>query len=132
MTERMAPPWRRGMVPALLLVLGAAVVIATWIGGQHSLALVLAAFYLICFAVAWVWAGRGGDVAALLRSSGDERQRQLDVRATAFAGVISLLFCLGGTVVDLARGGTGNPWASICAVGGASYALSLAYLRRRG
>jgi hypothetical protein len=36
-------------------------------------------------------------------------------------------------VVDLARGGSGNPWAALtCAVGGLAYVAALAILGRRG
>jgi hypothetical protein len=54
----------------------------------------------------------------------------IDLRATAIAGLATLAFCLGGAIIDLARGGTGNPWALICAVGGLAYIVAVAILRR--
>jgi hypothetical protein len=122
---------RRWATTATLAVLGAAVTLATWAGGEPYLAAMLAGFYVLCCGLAYLWSRGSGDVAALLRFSGDERQRQMDLRATAIAGLVTLAFCLGGTVVDLARGGTGNPWALICAVGGLSYVVALAIVRRR-
>jgi hypothetical protein len=116
---------------AFLLVPGAALAVAAWIGGEPYLAVLLFPFFLLCSVVMYLWSGRGGDVAALLRVQGDERQKLIDLRATAVAAGAVLVFCLGGMVVALARGGTGNPWALICAVGGVSYAVALAVIRRR-
>jgi hypothetical protein len=122
---------RRWASTALLAILGAAITAASWIGGEHSLALILGIFYVVCCAATYLWSRGGGDVAAILRLEGDERQRLMDTRATAMAGIATLAFCLAGVVVDLARGGTGNPWALICAVGGVSYTVALAALRVR-
>jgi hypothetical protein len=123
---------QRTATVAVLAVGGGAVTVGTWLGGQHGLAVGLGLFYLICMVIAYLWAGGDGDVAAILRVSGDERQRALDLRATAISGLAMGLFCIGGLVVDLARGGSGNPWALVCAVGGLSYAVALAGFRRRG
>jgi hypothetical protein len=121
---------RRWASTALLAVLGAAVSVATWLGGEHGFAVGLGVFYLLCCVGAFWWSGGTGDVAALLRLSGDERQRLLDMKATAAAGLVTFAFCLGGTVVDLAQGGSGNPWALILAVGGGAYVAALAVVRR--
>lgn len=128
---RRAPATRRLASTAILGVLGGAIAIATWVGGEPYLAIMLGIFYVVCCAAAYVWSRGGGDVAAILRLDGDERQRLIDIRATALAGLATLMFCVGGVIVDLARGGTGNPWALICAVGGISYTVALAVLRKR-
>jgi hypothetical protein len=116
---------------ATLAVLGGAISIASWIGGEHTLALGLAVFYVFGCVGSYLWSRGRGDVAAIMRLSGDERQRLIDIRATAIAALATLAFCLGGAVVDLARGGTGSPWTLICGVGGASYAVAVAVLVRR-
>jgi hypothetical protein len=115
----------------VLAVLGGAITVASWVGGEHSLAIMLGIFYVVCCVGSYLWSRGHGDVAAIMRLSGDERQRLIDVRATAIAGIASLAFCIGGAVVDLARGGTGNPWILICAVGGVTYAVAVAVLVRR-
>jgi hypothetical protein len=122
---------RRWVSTGLLAVLGAAITLATWIGGEPYLALILGGFYLLCCVASYLWSRGSGDVAAIIRFSGDERQRLIDMRATAVAGLATLGFCIGGAVVDLARGGTGNPWALICAVGGVAYVAAVAIFRRR-
>jgi hypothetical protein len=116
---------------AFLLMPGAALAVAAWIGGEPYLAVMVFALFLVCSVVMYLWSGRGGDVAALLRVQGDERQKLIDLRATAVAAGTVLVFCLAGMVVDLARGGAGNPWALICAVGGVSYSVALAVIRHR-
>lgn len=116
----------------VLAVLGAAITGATWLGGEPDLALVLGIFYVLSCGASYLWSRGGGDVAAIIRLQGDERQQSLDMRATAAAGLVTLGFCVGGAVVNLAQGGTGSPWALILAVGGVSYTAALAVLRRRG
>jgi hypothetical protein len=122
---------RRWATTATLAAGGAAVTLAAWVGGEPYLAVALAVIYVGCCGVAFLWSRGSGDVAALIRLTGDERQRLIDLRATAVAGLATLAFCLGGAIVDLARGGTGNPWALICAIGGLAYVVTLAILRRR-
>lgn len=122
---------RRWATTGLLAVLGAAITIASWVGGEHSLAIMLGIFYVACCGASYLWSRGSGDTAAILRLEGDERQRLIDTRATAMAGLATLAFCIGGVIVDLARGGTGNPWALICAVGGVSYTVALTVLRVR-
>ncbi|MCK9877492.1 hypothetical protein MXD61_15115 [Frankia sp. AgPm24] len=116
---------------AVLLLGGGAITLGAWLGGDRDLALVLAVFYVVIGVVAFVVAGGRSDVAALLRVAGDERQRSLDLRATALSALAMETFCVGGLVVDLARGGSGYPWALVCAVGGVSYAIALAVVRTR-
>ena len=122
---------KRLLGTAALLVPGGAIAVATWVGGQHGWAVGIGIFYAICSLVVYVWSGQRGDVAALLRVDGDERQRQLDLGAMAIAGLAMTLCCIVGVIVDLARGGSGGPWAALCAVGGITYAIALAVIRRR-
>ena len=130
-TTTMSQTSKRLLGTTTLVVLGGAITVGTWVGGQHGLALSIGIFYAVACGVVYVWSGRRGDVAALLRIDGDERQRQLDIGATAIAGLAMTLCCIAGAVVDLARGGSGGPWVVICAVGGVTYAIALATIRYR-
>jgi hypothetical protein len=121
-------PWA---ATAVLAVFGGAITVASWVGGEHGLALGLGIFYVVSCVAAYLWSRGRGDVAAIMRLSGDERQRLMDTKATAVAGLATMLFCLGGAVFDLARGGDGTPWTLICGVGGATYAVALGLLVRR-
>jgi hypothetical protein len=89
------------------------------------------AAYAILAAGAYLWAGRSGDVAALLRGNGDERQRGLDRNATAVTALVLIAVAVIGALISLGR--TGNPgiYGEFCAIAAASYAVTLLVLRRR-
>jgi hypothetical protein len=131
MTAPTARTRRIVLTGGFLFLPGTATAVAAWIGGAPWLALCLLSFYLVGSLIMYLWSGRGGDVAAIMRVQGDERQKMIDSQATVVAAGAVLTFCLAGMMVDLAGGGTGNPWALICAVGGASYAVALAVIRLR-
>jgi hypothetical protein len=113
-------------------VAGGALAAATWVGGEHGLALGLVAFYVVVSAVAFFWSGREGDVAAIMRVGGDERQRRLDMDATAYAGLAMATAAIIGAIISSARHhGDIGQYGVICVVGGVSYVVSLAVLKRR-
>ena len=122
---------RRAGSAWVLVVLGGAIAVAAWLGGQQDLALELAVFYVGAAAVVWHWAGRRGDVAAILGGAGDERQRAIDLRATALSGLAMGLFSLAAGIVSLARTGDAGAWGTLCLVGGLAYAVALVVLRAR-
>jgi hypothetical protein len=123
----------RGATAAVLLVGGGALAAGVWLGGDPALALGLVGFYLIAALVAYLWAGRDSDVAAIMRLGGDERQRGMDRDATAAAGAAMVVAAVVGAVVEAARH-HGNPGAYgvMCVVGGTAYIASLLFYRRRG
>jgi hypothetical protein len=122
----------RGATAAVLVVGGGALAAATWVGGEHGLALGLVAFYAVVGVAAWFWSGRDSDVAAILRVGGDERQRRLDLTATAYAGIAMTVAAIVGAIVSAARHhGDIGQYGVICVVGGLAYILSLAVLKRR-
>lgn len=121
----------RGATAAVLVVGGGALAVASWIGGDHGLAVGLVVFYVVAAGIAYVWSGGQGDVAAIMRVGGDERQRGLDRDATAIAGMAVSLAALSGAVIQTARDLDPGPYGVMCAVGGVSYTVSLLVLRRR-
>src|SRR5580704_10675608 len=76
----------RSATAVALVVGGGALTVGTWLGGQHALAVGLVAFYAVTSVVAYLWAGGQGDVAAIMRAGGDERQRSLDRDAASITG----------------------------------------------
>jgi hypothetical protein len=122
---------RRAITAAVLLVGGGAISVGVWASGDHGFAVALGIFYVLMAGLAYLWSAGKGDVAAILRVGGDERQRMMDQRATAVAGVAVLLACFVGAVVDLARGGDGNPFAWLLALAGGTYVVALAWIKRR-
>jgi hypothetical protein len=121
----------RAASAAVLVVGGGALAAASWIGGDHGLAVGLVVFYVIAAGIAFWWAGRDGDVAAIMRVGGDERQRGIDRDATAFAGLAVSAAAITGLVVQTARGSNPGPYGVMCLVGGIAYTVSLIIIRRR-
>ena len=117
---------RRGTTLVALAVGGAAVAVATWVGGSPAWALGMAVAYLVVAALTYLWAGRAGGAAAVLRAEPDERQRGLDRDATALTGVA---MALAGAIVSIGRSGNPGAYGVMCVVGGSAYAISLAMLR---
>jgi hypothetical protein len=123
----------RGATVAVLVVGGGGVAAATWVGGDHGLAVGLIVFYAVAAVAAYIWSGREGDVSAIMRAGGDERQRRLDRDATAVAGLAMSAAAIIGAIVSAARNhGDIGGYGVICVVGGVSYVVSLLVLKRRG
>jgi hypothetical protein len=115
-----------------MLAGGTAMTAATAAGGGAAPLVAGLASITVAFTAVFWWMGRGtGDLAALAANRPDERQRLLDLKASALAGLAVGLFCLAAAVVNLARGGNGNPWAGLDAIFGAVYLVSFLVLRRR-
>jgi hypothetical protein len=126
-----APGGFRAAAAAVLLVGGVGVAAATWVGGDHGWAIGATIAYLVLAGAVYQWAGRSGDIAALLRAGGDERQRGLDRDATAITALVLIGVALIGALISLGR--TGNPgvYGEFCLIAGIAYTGSLTVLHRR-
>jgi pimeloyl-ACP methyl ester carboxylesterase len=62
----------------------------------------------------------------------DERFAQIDLRATAVAGLSLIITLIVSWLVEIARGHSGSPYYWLCAIGGLAYALAIAFFRWRG
>lgn len=115
-----------------VLAVGLVVAGAAWTGSGPGTGLVLAVVFLLGALGLVLWSSRGdSDLAALVGGTGDERQRALDVRATAVAGLAMGAFSVAMALAALARGDD-NPWLLVCLVGAVAYAVALGLLRARG
>ena len=77
--------------------------------------------------------GGGSETIGGLRGDGrDERFRQMDVRAIAFAGSILIAVILITFLVELARGNDGAPYNWLGAITAIAYLAAIATLRARG
>ena len=121
----------RGVTAAVLIVGGGALAAATWASGDHGLAVGLVVFYVVAAGVAYLWSGGKGDVAAIMRVGGDERQKGIDRDATAITGMAMSLAALVGAIVETARNGDPGAFGVMCVVGGFSYVVALIALRHR-
>jgi hypothetical protein len=121
----------RRALSAIVLAAGSlALSAAIWASGSHGFALGVLVFYVVATIVAYRWAGGRGDVAAILSSGGDERQRGLERDATAITGLSMTLVALAGAIVSVARTGNAGDFGVVCLVGGATYAVALSVLQR--
>lgn len=122
----------RGASAAVLLIGGGAVAAAVWIGGDPGLAAVILGIYGVLGIGAFIWSGGAGDVAAIMRGGADERQRSIDLRATAAAGIVTGCVAVVAAIVNIARtGGDPGAYGVVCLVFGISYGVALAVVRRR-
>ena len=121
----------RRLAAAITLLAGGAVAAATWVSGDHGWAIGIAAAYLVLAAITYLWSGRSGDIAAVLRAGGDERQRGLDRDALALSAQATTVVAVVGAIVQIARTGDPGVYGLLCAVSGLTYAGGLLALRLR-
>jgi hypothetical protein len=118
-------------IPLLAVGLGVVLLAAMWIGGNpgsglYSLAVMSAFGALILFG------GRSETIRGLRGDGRDERFRQIDVVATAIAGIAVITAIIVAFVVEVARGHDGSPYAWLGAIAGIAYLIAIAVLRLRG
>jgi hypothetical protein len=75
--------------------------------------------------------GRSESIRAFRGDLSDERLRAIELRAVALAGRLTLLACVVGMVVEIARGHSGTPFTWLAAIGGFSYLVAWVYGMRR-
>ncbi|MBV9092989.1 MAG: hypothetical protein JO132_03780 [Streptosporangiaceae bacterium] len=111
-------------------VLAGAVFAAAWVirGGPQwwlwvSLVAVATAARAFAF---WAWAGEDSDVAALVGSRADERQKQLSLRSRALAFNLTALAAFAGLTAAVAlRASWWWPFAVVLGILGFGYLLGL-------
>lgn len=118
------------IVPGLGLLIGVAYLIANWVGG--NIVLGAAMFAIMVLYVAGLLVGGRSELVRVLRGQpSDERYQSFDLRATAYAGVVTILVLIGGFIYELAQGKDGQPYYLLGAVFGVSYLVALIWLRWR-
>jgi RsiW-degrading membrane proteinase PrsW (M82 family) len=86
---------------------------------------------VVAAVIAYLWSRGSGDLAAIMRTDGDERQRSIDRDATAVAGLAMALTGIVGTIIALAHGNDAGDFAVVLMVGGFAYAIAVTVLRTR-
>lgn len=121
---------RRWAFPAFCLFLGALLFGAFAIGGEPVAG--AGGFALMAVLGAVFWFGRRSETLQGLGGPGrDERWELIDLRATAFAGLVLILVVLGAWLYEIARGEDGDPYGLLAAVAGLAYVLAVVVLRSR-
>src|SRR4051794_16492695 len=126
------PWWRsRWWPPAYALGLGVIVFVAFVLGGNAGDG-AKAAGVLVLVAAVFALGTRSETLQGLGGPGRDERWAMIDLRATALAGLVTIVVVIGSWVWEIAHGRDGSPYGQIAAVGGVAYLLSVGLLRRRG
>jgi hypothetical protein len=87
---------------------------------------------MLAYGAVLVAFSRRSEVAALLRDTArDERQAQINLRASALSAYAVILVAIVMVFVELGQGRDPGPWGLICAVIGVSYLGSVVVLSRR-
>jgi hypothetical protein len=118
-------------VPLFSVALGVVILAAQWIGGDPQSGLGSLAI-MAAFGAVILLGGRSETIRGLRGDGRDERFRQLDLAATAIAGLTVITAVIVGFLVELARGHDGSPYAQLGAIGGVAYLLAVVVLRIRG
>jgi hypothetical protein len=75
--------------------------------------------------------GRSETIRGLRGDGRDERFRQIDIHATALAGMAVLATIIVAFILEVARGQDGTPYSWLDAIGGLSYLIAVIALRLR-
>lgn len=118
-------------LPLFALGLGVVVLAASWVGGSLSSGLISLAI-IAGFGLFILLAGRSETIRGLRGDGRDERFAQIDLQATAVAGLVLIVTLIVAWLVEIAQGHSGSPFTWLCAIGGLSYLLAVAFFRWRG
>ena len=118
-------------LPLFSASLGLVIFAALAIGGQAGPGLVSLGI-MVAFGAAILFGGRSETVRGLRGDGRDERFEQLDLRATAFAGLTLIVAVIVGFLISVANGHSGAPYDWLGAIAGLAYVLAIVVLRLRG
>ena len=118
-------------LPLFSLALGVVLLAALWIGGDPTGG-VGSLLILAAFGAVFLVGGRSETIRGLRGDGRDERFKQIDIHATAIAGLAVITAIIVGFVVEVARGHSGSPYSWLGAVGGLAYLVAVIVLRFRG
>jgi len=117
-------------LPSFSLALGLVILGVSWLGGHPGEGVISLAI-LAAFGLFVLLAGRSETIRGLGGDGRDERFAQIDLQATAVAGLALIVALIVAWLVATARGQSGSPYDWLLAIGGLAYALAVAYFRWR-
>ena len=118
-------------LPILAGVLGVVMLIAMWIGGDLKSG-VISLGIMTGFGALFLFGGRSETIRGFRGDGSDERFRQIDIHATAFAGIVVITAIIIAFLVEVARGNSGGPFTWLGAIAGLAYLLAVVVFRIRG
>jgi hypothetical protein len=130
-TMRDKPFWRsRWWMPLFSLALGGVMFGAYAIGGEPGEG-AIAFGAMAPVAALFLFGGRSETLRGLGGPGRDERWAAIDLKASAFAGLVLIAAVLGGFGYEIANGEDGNPYGQLGAIAGLAYIAGVAFLRWR-
>jgi hypothetical protein len=117
-------------LPLLAAGLGLVILVAQWRGGSLGGGLVSLGI-MTGFGGLILLGGRSETVRGLRGDGRDERFQQIDLQATAAAGLAVIVAIIIAFLVELARGHSGAPYDWLGAIAGLAYLLAVITLRLR-
>ncbi|HEY3263003.1 MAG TPA: hypothetical protein VGJ95_22485 [Pseudonocardiaceae bacterium] len=114
----------------MLFGLGLIVLAAQWAGGSPGGGLVSLAS-MSAFGALLLLGGRSETIRGLRGDGRDERFRQMDLHATAAAGLAVIVAIIIGFLVEVAHGRSGAPYYWLGAIAGLAYLVTVLVLRLR-
>ena len=118
-------------IPAFSVALGLIMFGAEWIGGDPAGGLGSLAI-MTAFGGVFLLGGRSETIRGLRGDGRDERFLDMDIKATALAGLAVITAIIVAFVVELARGHNPAPYSWLGAIGGLTYVAAIVVLRLRG
>jgi len=118
-------------LPLFAVALGLLLFAAQWVGGNPGSGLVSLGI-MVAFGALVLLGGRSETIRGLRGDGRDERFRQIDIHATAIAGLAVITAIIVAFVVELARGHDGSPYGWLGAIAGLSYLIAVIVFRIRG
>jgi hypothetical protein len=117
-------------LPLFAVALGLVMLVAQWIGG-HPLSGLGSLGIMSAFGAVVLFGGRSETIRGLRGDGRDERFREMDVHATALAGMAVISAIIVAFVVEIARGRSGEPYDWLGAIGGVAYLAAVVLFRVR-
>ena len=118
-------------LPLFAVALGLVMFGAQWIGG-NPLSGLGSLGIMTGFAAIVLFGGRSETIRGLRGDGRDERFREIDIHATAVAGLAVITAIIVAFVVEIARGHSGAPFTWLGAIGGLAYLFAIIVFRLRG
>jgi len=131
MTKVRSLAYTRWFLPVFSVGFGVVALVTAWLGGQLAVG-VIALTVLAGFGLFVLLAGRSETIRGLRGDGRDERFALIDLRATAFAGLVVIVALIVAWLVQIAEGHSGKPYDWLMAIGGLAYLLAIALQRWRG
>jgi hypothetical protein len=115
-------PWwaNKWVMPVFSVALGAGMWIAFAAGGNPGQG-VFSFGLMLAFGALFLFGGRSEAIRGMRGDGRDERWAMIDLRATAFAGVVVITALIAGFLVRVAHGEDPQPYSWLGAIAGLAY-----------